>query len=222
MSLKTREYAAGAGALQPRQLPADFARYGELAERHARRGSYPGSPLIAAELLREQDRLRLFELHPGDYPKLAHLFARDRRVHCEQSDGHHALKALLPAANKRALVLMDPSYEVKSEYRMVVESLLAGHKRMATATYLLWYPVVQRDWIARLVKQLRNANLKDVWQFELGMEPDNRSHGMTASGILAINPPWVLPAQLRELLPALQQQLAPQHGFFQVQQITPG
>lgn len=221
MSLKTREHAAGAGALQPERLPADFARYGELIQQHAKRGIYPGSPLIAAGLLREQDQLRLFELHPSDFPKLASLFARDRRVRCEQSDGHHALKALLPAAKKRALVLMDPAYEVKREYQTVVTSLLAGYQRMATATYLLWYPVVQRDWIERLIKQLRTTNLKDVWQFELGMEPDNRGHGMTASGILAINPPWVLPAQLRELLPALQQQLAPQRGFFRVQQIVP-
>jgi 23S rRNA (adenine2030-N6)-methyltransferase len=221
MSRKTNEYTDGAGALRLAELPADFAPYGGLIERYRRRRIYPGSPLIAADLLREQDRLRLFELHPTDYPKLARLFARDRRVRTEQGDGHHALKSLLPAPQKRALVLMDPAYEVKREYQTVVESLLAGYKRMANATFLLWYPVVQRDWIERLIKQLRAANLKDVWQFELGMQADNREHGMTASGIIAINPPWVLPGQMGELLPLLQQQLAPARGFYLVRQIAP-
>lgn len=220
MSRKTNEYAQGAGALRLAQLPEDFARYGELIERYGKRGVYPGSPLIAADLLREQDRLRLFELHPTDYPKLAQLFARDRRVRCEQGDGHHALKSLLPAPQKRALVLMDPAYEVKREYQTVVDSLLAGYKRMANATYLLWYPVVQRDWINRLINRLRTSNMQDIWQFELGMQPDNRGQGMTASGMIAINPPWILPRQMDELLPVLQQQLAPQQGFYRIRQIA--
>lgn len=222
MSRKTNEYAQGAGALQLQQLPADFAPYGRLIERYGKQGVYPGSPLIAADLLRDQDKLRLFELHPSDYPKLARLFAKDRRVRTEQSDGHHALKSQLPAAQKRALVLMDPAYEVKREYQTVVESLLAGYKRMANATYLLWYPVVQRDWIDRMVRQLRTSNMKDIWQFELGLEPDNREHGMTASGMIAINPPWVMPQQMGDLLPLLQQQLARDRGFYRIEQIRPG
>ncbi|PLX62220.1 23S rRNA (adenine(2030)-N(6))-methyltransferase RlmJ [Sedimenticola selenatireducens] len=222
MSRKTNEYAQGAGALQLQQLPADFAPYGRLVERYGKQGIYPGSPLIAADLLRDQDKLRLFELHPTDYPKLARLFAKDRRVRAEQSDGHHALKSQLPAAQKRALVLMDPAYEVKREYQTVVDSLLAGYKRMANATYLLWYPVVQRDWIDRLVRQLRTSNMKDIWQFELGLEADNREHGMTASGMIAINPPWVLPRQMADLLPALQRQLASDRGFYRIEQIGAG
>ncbi|WP_428622721.1 23S rRNA (adenine(2030)-N(6))-methyltransferase RlmJ [Sedimenticola sp.] len=222
MSRKTDEYAAGAGALQLQRLPADFDSYGALIERFGKQGIYPGSPQIAAELLRTQDKLRLFELHPTDFPKLAKLFARDKRVRCEQSDGHHALKSLLPAPQKRALILMDPSYEIKREYQTVVESLQAGYKRMANATYLLWYPVVQRDWINRMIKTLRSSGIKDIWQFELGIAPDNREPGMTASGILAINPPWVLPQQLQTLLPLLQQQLAPIRGFYRIQAIVPG
>lgn len=222
MSRKTNEYADGAGALQPAGLSAEFAPYGELIGHYARQGLYPGSPRIAADLLRPQDRLRLFELHPTDYPKLAALFAGDRRVRAEQADGHHALKSLLPAPQKRALVLMDPAYEVKREYQTVVDSLQAGYRRMANATFLLWYPVVQRDWVARMIKSLCNGKLKDVWQFELGVAADNRGHGMTACGILAINPPWLLAQQLNELLPPLQQQLAPQQGFYLIRQLVPG
>jgi 23S rRNA (adenine2030-N6)-methyltransferase len=222
MSRKTNEYAGGAGALQTTRLPASFTPYGDLIERYGRQGIYPGSPLIAADLLREQDRLRLFELHPTDYPKLASLFATGRRIRSEQSDGHHALKSLLPAPQKRALVLMDPAYEVKQEYQTVVDSLLAGYKRMASATYLLWYPVVQRSQIERIIKQLHSSRMKDIWQFELGMQADSREHGMTACGMLAINPPWTLPQQMSELLPVLQQQLAPATGFYRIENIVPG
>ncbi len=222
MSRKTNEYVTGAGALETAQLPASFTPYGELIGRYRRQGIYPGSPLIAADLLREQDRLRLFELHPTDYPALVRLFASDRRIRSEQSDGHHALKSLLPAPQKRALILMDPAYEMKQEYQTVVDSLLAGYKRMASATYLLWYPVVQRSQIDRIIKQLRASRIKDIWQFELGIQADSREHGMTASGMLAINPPWTLPQQMSELLPVLQQQLAPAAGFYRIENIVPG
>lgn len=218
---KTNEYKHGAGALRLAELPKEFQDYGQLLAQCRQEGYYPGSPLLAAKLLREQDKLFLFELHPGDFPALAALFARDRRVKVERSDGYRALNALLPGHYKRALILMDPSFEIKSDYTQTILSLKAGYRRMPNATYLLWYPVVQRQWIDRLLKQLRNSGMRDVWQFELGVATDSDGHGMTASGVAIINPPWRLPEQMRLLLPQIQQQLAPQDGYHQILNIVP-
>jgi len=221
MSKKTKEYDGGAGALDFKSLPDSFARYGQLLADCEKNGSYPGSPKIAAACLRKQDRLALFELHPSDEPKLKKLFQRDRRVQVSRSDGHHALKALLPAAQKRALVLMDPSFEVKEEYRSVVESLQEAYKRMPNACLLLWYPVVQRAQIDGLIKSLRRSKMRDVWQFELGIKPDSTEFGMNATGMIVVNPAWTLPGQLEQALPALKKQLAPEAGFYRIEQIVP-
>lgn len=220
MSQKTNEYAEGAGALRVDRLPESFAGYAELLESFAAERVYPGSPLIAAQMLRREDKLRMFELHPSDFSKLDKLFSRDRRARVEQSDGHKGLKGLLPAQQKRALVLMDPSFEVKKEYQEVVASLVEGYKRMPGATFLLWYPVVQREQIDRMIQQLRKSKIKNIWQFELGVAADSKEYGMTASGVIAINPAWVLPKQMEELLPELQRQLAPEGGFYKVENLV--
>ncbi len=219
ISRKTNEYAKGAARMQPDALPDSFACYGKLLTNSRQRGIYPGSPLLAAHILREQDRLNLFELHPKDHSALEALFARDRRVKIVHSDGFQALKALLPAKLKRALILMDPSYEILSDYKQVVTTLKEGYKRMPNATYLLWYPVVQRRLITRMKTQLCDSKMRDLWQFELGILPDTDDYGMTASGLFAINPPWRLIAQLQTLLPAIQQVLAPEQGFYQIENI---
>jgi len=201
MSQQTNEYADGAGALRLDRLPESFSGYAELLERFAKERVYPGSPLIASEMLRREDKLRMFELHPSDFDKLDKLFARDRRAVVAQSDGHKGLKGLLPAQQKRALILMDPSFEVKREYQEVVSSIVEAYKRMSGATFLLWYPVVQREQIDLMIQRLRKSKIKNIWQFELGVEADTKEYGMTASGIIAINPAWVLPKQMEELLP---------------------
>ncbi len=221
MSQKTGEYKEGAGALDFNTLPDSFEHFGQILSDCAKSGSYPGSPKIAAACLRKQDRLALFELHPSDEPKLKKLFQKDRRVQVSRADGHHALKALLPAAQKRALVLMDPSFEVKEEYRAAVDSLQEAYKRMPNATLLLWYPVVKRAQINDLIKHIRRSKMRDVWQFELGLRPDSEAFGMSATGMIAVNPAWTLPGQLEQALPALKQQLAPENGFYRIEQIVP-
>jgi len=221
MAQRTHEHATGAGALQFEELSSHFEHYGKLLESYAHKGLSPGSPLIAAEILRPVDKLKLFELHPSDQPSLSKLFQNDRRVSVSKSDGHHALKSLLPAPQKRALILMDPSYEIKTEYQQVVESLSEGYKRMPTATYLLWYPVVQRQNIDRMLKQFKSSKMRNVWQFEFGLQADNDEHGMTASGIIAVNPAWTLPSLLVDALPGLKEQLAPDQGHFAINNIVP-
>ena len=217
---RTGEAIEGIGALNFNLLPKAVDTYRTLVEPYLKSRQYPGSPQLAADLLRSEDRLCLFELHPADHKLLDHSFSKDRRVRVGQSNGFDSLKALLPAKNKRALVLTDPSYELKTDYDQVADSILQGYKRMPHAVFLVWYPVVQRQWINRMKSRLKRGAVRDLWQIELAVTADTEDYGMTASGLLAINPPWVLPEQMRTLLPAIQQQLAPDTGFTQVEQLV--
>jgi 23S rRNA (adenine2030-N6)-methyltransferase len=225
---KTGEAAAGVRKLDFAALLARVGAEGNVALQafHAavmpflERGQYPGSPLLAAALLRRQDHLRLFELHSTDYRLLQANTEQDKRIHSAQEDGFAKLPTLLPPAQKRAVVLIDPSYEVKDDYTRCVRALADIHARMPAAQVLLWYPVVQRDNVAAMIHALRKRPLRDLWQVELGIAPDSSERGMTASGLLLLNPPWTLAAQLREALPLLQEQMAPETGHWLVENLV--
>jgi 23S rRNA (adenine2030-N6)-methyltransferase len=185
------------------------------------KGLYPGSPLLAAEILRYQDHLHLFELHPADHELLVSHTHRDRRITCEHQDGYQRAPALLPPVQKRAVVLIDPSYELDSDYQRVVKLFSDIHQRMAAAQILLWYPVVSRRDAEHLAAALQRKGINDLWRFELGIKADTVGTGLTASGMLVSNPPWTLPGQLQDCLPLLQDQLAGGWGNWQVEQLTP-
>ena len=224
---KTGEAAGGIGKLDFAQLTARagaegkglLQAYHEAVSPFLVRGTYPGSPLLAMALLRRQDHLRLFELHSTDYRLLVANTEKDRRVHCAQEDGFQRLPALLPPAQKRAVVLIDPSYEVKDDYARCVQALTEIHRRMPAAQVVLWYPVVQRSNVDWMLAALQRSTVRDLWQAELGIDADTDTHGMTACGLLLLNPPWTLAAQLREALPLLQQQLAPDTGHWFVKNL---
>ncbi|MCW8955986.1 MAG: 23S rRNA (adenine(2030)-N(6))-methyltransferase RlmJ [Gammaproteobacteria bacterium] len=220
LAQKTEEYKSGVGTLDFSSLPELIDCYRNIVQPMLASHQYPGSPLLAAHILREQDSLRLFEMHTTDFPLLQQLFQKDRRVIVDSSDGYQSLKALLPARQKRALVLMDPSYEVKSDYRLVVDAIKLAYRKMSTTQFLLWYPVVDRNRVETMIKSICNSGVRNVWRFELAMEADTRQYGMTGSGMLAINPPWTLADQLRELLPALAKQLVTETGYYTIEQLV--
>lgn len=170
---------------------------------------YPGSPLIARHLLREQDSLELTELHPTDYPLLRNEFLKDDRTRVARSDGYQQLKAKLPPQSRRGLILIDPPYEIKTDYQAVVDGIREGHKRFATGVFALWYPVVLRQQIKRMLNDLQATGIRRILQIELAVRPDSDQRGMTASGMIVINPPWKLAAEMEAVLPWLHQQLSP-------------
>lgn len=174
--------------------------------------TYPGSPLLVKQYLRDQDYMRLYELHPKDHEKLKTLFKKIQHVRIEQSDGFAALKSALPPHIKRGIVLIDPSYEVKTDYQTATRQLIEGYKRFNTGTFLLWYPVVQRGRVNYMEQQLRNSKVRNILQVEHCISPDSTEHGMTGSGLFIINPPWQLNSQLATLLPFLQEKLSPQYN----------
>jgi 23S rRNA (adenine2030-N6)-methyltransferase len=118
-------------------------------------------------------------------------------------DGLKNAVGLLPPMEHRGLVLIDPSYEIKSDYPLVIETLIQMHKRFATGTYALWYPVVERNRNQQLERALKKSGIKNVQVFELGIKNDTHELGMTASGMIVVNPPWTLAAEMRLALPWL-------------------
>jgi 23S rRNA (adenine2030-N6)-methyltransferase len=165
---------------------------------------YPGSPLVAQYALREQDKMRLYELHPTDHAILEENFAHDAQVLMQKADGFGALKALLPPPPRRAFVLMDPPYEEKQDYQRVVKALQEGLKRFATGSYAVWYPQLQRSEAVQLPGHLKELPVKSWLHVALSVQrPSPDGFGMHGSGMFVLNPPWTLHATLQEVMPVL-------------------
>lgn len=225
---KNAEYMNGIGILRQHSL-AGCEAYLDVVARvkpQADRSSvpadrlYPGSPRIAQIMLREQDRAQLHELHPQDFSLLQELMHGDQRIKVEKSDGFNGLIAALPPKERRGLVLIDPPYEVKTDYDTVVSTLVKAHRRFATGIYALWYPVVERARIDRLEQQLKDSGIARIQLFELGLSADTEGRGMTSSGMIVINPPWTLMTDMQKLLPRLAATLAGTAGVWRAEEIA--
>lgn len=205
----TREFEAGIGRLWTQQaLPPPLQAYLDIVRGCNPPGElryYPGSPAIAAALLRSDHRLHLCELHPDDAARLERWSARDARVRMRREDGFAALKALLPPIEKRALVMLDPPYEIKSDYTTAIATLQLALKKFATGVYALWYPLLAREEVSTLVKKLEALPVKSLL-VELPVQP--LGQGMYGSGMYVVNPPWTLEADLQDCLPLLHSVLA--------------
>lgn len=224
---KTGEYKEGIGRLWERtDLPQEISHYVDLIK-HLNFGAkalryYAGSPLIAAQLLRPQDRALLTELHPRDFPLLRNNFKEFKNVSVKCDNGFQQLKATLPPKERRGLVLIDPPYELKEDYDLVVKATEEGYKRFATGTYAIWYPVVLRQQTKRIFKGLQASGIRKILKIELAVRPDSDQRGMTASGMAVINPPWTLENQMKAILPYLVKTLVPEGtGSWTVEWITP-
>jgi len=178
---------------------------------------YAGSPWLALHAMRPQDRLRLFERHSTEADVLAHNLRclqprQQRRIEMRQTDGFTGLQALLPPPTRRGLVLIDPSYEDKQDYRRVPQALQAALDRFAHGSYCIWHPLVQRHDvaknIAKLVETLKTQSPADWLHVTLQVSRPALGHGLHGSGVFLINPPWTLADTLRQTLPWLTRALA--------------
>ncbi len=221
---KTAEYQSGIGRLwhfQP-QNPV-LGRYIELIKQlnsDNELAFYPGSPKIAAMMLREGDSIQATELHPTDYPILASQFVRRRYSRIENMDAWAGFKAMLPPLHKRGLVLIDPPYELKTEYQDVVNGLQLAYSRFPQATYAIWYPVIERAAVEAFISAIVATGIKDQLRIELCPLADSDGFGMTGSGMLVINPPYTLAKDIKHALTELCPLLS-HHAEFQVNQLVP-
>lgn len=174
---------------------------------------YPGSPWLSLMALRPQDKLKMFELLAPEFAVLHKNLTQQRHllpraIQVQAIDGFAALKALLPPSSRRAVMLIDPPYENKQDYRHVVTAMKEAIKRFPTGTYLVWYPRVNRLEGQQMVRQLRQ--LPQEWlDVEVTVrKPPVDSHGLFGSGMFLVNPPYTLAQALKATLPWLTQTLA--------------
>jgi 23S rRNA (adenine2030-N6)-methyltransferase len=213
---KNREHEGGVGKLwTASDAPTAVARWLSLAQRYNGNGAlkrYPGSPWFAQQSLRVSDDLFLFELHPAEHRALKKACEGDRRVRVQREDGLVSCIGLVPPPSKRALTLIDPSYELRDEHRTVIDAVVKLHKRFATGTIAIWYPVIERRWVERYERALRAAGIGAFATFELCVAHERPGGGLTGSGMFVINPPWQLDEELDAALPWLVEQLGIDDG----------
>lgn len=216
-AVKTGEFTTGIEKLWDRtDLPPLLAAYVEQVRGFNPDGklaAYPGSPWLALQMLGERDRLRLFEWHGSEVEILHDNLRRRPRAEARRTmiyaaDGFAGLKALLPPPTRRGIVLIDPSYEDKKDYRHVMTTVQEGLERFATGTYAVWYPLIQRREAQQLPEKLARLPVKSWLNATLTVGPENLTGlGLHGSGMFIINPPYTLQNDLKTALPWLARNL---------------
>ena len=159
---------------------------------------YPGSCYLAARSLRPNDNLYFFELHPKEFLNLKKNFENDSRVIIENRDSYQRLKKLLPPKEKRAVILIDPSYELKDEYEKVSEMLSDCYKKFPLGVYIIWYPVLKNKKSEKFIFNVLKKKYKNLSHVE--MITDNLNNGMQGSGLFILNCPWSIENDIKKSL----------------------
>jgi len=183
---KTGEWRDGIGKILAADAPG-LADYTNLIERL---GLYPGSPAIAAALLREKDRLIACELHPEDAALLKEEFADTPGVATHERDGFEALRAFLPPPEKRGLILIDPPFEHPDEFSHLAKNLIAAYEKFKTGVYVVWYPIKHRAPIRAFCETIKLSKIRDVINIEFLRRPPTDPTRLNGCGLLVINPPY--------------------------------
>ncbi|MBV9726124.1 MAG: 23S rRNA (adenine(2030)-N(6))-methyltransferase RlmJ, partial [Gammaproteobacteria bacterium] len=218
------EAAAGIGRmLQAEPAASELRDYLELVTafrtRDARQQLYPGSPLIAATELRAQDRAVLIELRGAEAHALEQALAaaqpgRSLNARVERGDGFARLRAFLPPSERRGLILLDPPYEEREDFGRVSAALIEAARRFPTGVLALWYPIKDErtiaPWQAACLRALQAATASQplVLVSELWLYPRDSLVALNGSGLLIVNPPWLIHERMQVWLPELQSCLA--------------
>jgi 23S rRNA (adenine2030-N6)-methyltransferase len=172
--------------------------------------AYPGSPLIAKHLIRSQDRLIACELEARSAAALTTALRGDRRAKALAIDGWTAIGAYVPPKERRGLVLTDPPFEDTGDFMRLSGALATAHRKWPTGIYMLWYPIKGLEASEGLARRLRRLAIPKVLRSEIMLGLPRADAGLVGSGLVVVNPPYTLEADLRALLPALGRILAPQ------------
>ncbi|MUO81208.1 23S rRNA (adenine(2030)-N(6))-methyltransferase RlmJ [Agrobacterium vitis] len=214
-SQKTGEWLGGIGKLLDAELTPAAAQvlqpYLDVVRALNPDGGltrYPGSPKLARDLFRPQDRLSAMELHPDDCRTLSRLFEGDYQTRITELDGWLALGAHLPPKEKRGIVLVDPPFELDGEYERLVDGLARAYRRFSAGVYCLWYPIKKGAPIAAFHEALKETGIPKMLCAELSVKSDRDLTGLSGSGLIVVNPPFTLKDELHALLPELKRVLA--------------
>lgn len=193
---KTKEFESGIGKVWPALPPAAdlYANALRALNPDGQLKRYPGSPAIARHALRADDRLILNELHPAAYRNLRKWWAEDARIAPHKRDGLEAMIALTPPAIRRGLMIIDPSFEVKTEYTDIPEKLRETLRKWAEGIYLVWYPVLAEGRHRALLDGLSNLDA-EVFGAELTLPT---TQGLLGTGVAVINPPYQFDTMMRD------------------------
>ncbi len=215
------EWPDGLGRLLGRNdLPAGIAEYvalvREFDRRHANPGPavrfYPGSPWLAQMLSRIQDRLAFCEQHPAEAAALRDEFALSSGTSVQEMDGYVAVRAMLPAPERRAVVLIDPPFEAQDEFATIVQALANGLERQRGAVFAVWYPLTWRARVNDFFAALRALDLPPTLTAELMVAGESSALKMKGCGLLIVNPPWQIDHEVDPLLVFLARTLAQAPG----------
>ena len=188
-------------------------RYTSLV-REAGEGRYPGSPLIAAKLLRKQDRLAAIEKHAQEHEALVALMKRYRNCRAVLGDGYAELKKLLPPPERRGCILIDPPFEAPDEFKQAARALVDAHTRFPEGIYLFWYPAKEKAALEATMGELCNAGISPVLKIEFDTggsaapAAEGRGPKLTAAGLLAVNPSLGFEEDMRRVLGCFAARLA--------------
>ena len=207
-SQKTGEYKDGFGRLlTEKNLPSLLNEFkNKILNILPDQNHYAGSPYIAAKTANTDTKLRLFEQHNNEFILLnqtVQLLNIQKRTITHNNDGFDGLLSLLPPPTRRAIILIDPSYEIKNDYQKVENTLKKSIKKFATGCYLIWYPILNREESKRLPEQLKKLAPKWLKTELIVKSFSQDGFGMVGSGMLIINPPYILAEQLNQEIPDL-------------------
>lgn len=208
-------------ALQPPSLAPYLAAIRACRESVAQARAYPGSPWLIRHVLRPGDRFAACDLHPVDAAALRSLFRHDAQVAVHHRDGYEAVKALLPPAQRRGLVLMDPPYEDPAEAERIARALAHGHRRFANGLYVIWYPIKERAAVWRLQDALVATGIRRMLKAEVLLYAYEDIVRLNGCGLIIVNPPGAVVADLPGLLNHLHGALAVDGGGAVVDWLVP-
>jgi 23S rRNA (adenine2030-N6)-methyltransferase len=216
---RTVEWRQGIARLLTEPVPAESAvllqPYLQVIEKmRAFHGpnAYPGSPEIARQMTRGEDRMIFVEKHPIDAKSLKDNFAFDGRAKVMARDAYEALKACVPPKERRGLVLMDPPFEERDEFERMLSGFFAAYAKWPTGTYMLWYPMKDPAEVNRFHRALADSLIPKILCVELRVRAAGEASGLAATGLIIVNPPWTLMNELQILMPFLDQRLAQGSG----------
>ncbi|WP_370931260.1 23S rRNA (adenine(2030)-N(6))-methyltransferase RlmJ [Bartonella sp. DGB1] len=217
LSQKTQEWKQGIGMFLP-NLPALTDQEMELltpwldviksVNEEEKLQFYPGSPLISRKLMRPQDRLSAIELHPEDFKKLKKLFANDYQTKTILLDGWLALKGHLPPKEKRGLILIDPPFEQKNEFDVIIDGLKQALRKFRHGVYAIWYPIKNYKMVNEFTKMLKSLELPETLKLEICNITPSSTPKLDGCGMIVINPPYNLADDIKKLTPLLENLLS--------------